>query len=239
MVDDRVDLKTLCRIADVTPRTVHYYIQQGLLPSAGSPGPGAKYEPGHVQRLRLIRRLQREHLPLSEIRARLATMSDAEVGRVLAETEQARRAPADSALDYVRRVLSGDRLERRQPEALAFMAAEPSALLAPEPGEKPPARGRRARAEVSPPPPAGSFALWNRAERRGEPVPTRPSRTPAKPAQEGAEQVSASAPLERSQWERVAVAPDIELHLRRPQSRDMNRRVERLLAAAREIFKET
>jgi len=37
----------------------------------------------------------------------------------------------------------------------------------------------------------------------------------------------------------VALAPDIELHLRRPQSRDMNRRVERLLAAAREIFKET
>lgn len=239
MADERVDLKTLCRLADVTPRTVHYYIQQGLLPSAGSPGPGAKYEPGHVLRLRLIRRLQREHLPLSEIRARLATMSDAEVGRVLAETEPARRAPADSALDYVRRVLSGERLERRKPDVLAFMAAEPPPLLAPEPDAKPPARARRTHAQALPPHPAGSFALWNRAERRGMAAPPRPGRTPAEPAQESAEHLSASAPLERSQWERVALAPDIELHLRRPQSRDMNRRVERLLAAAREIFKET
>ena len=42
----------------------------------------------------------------------------------------------------------------------------------------------------------------------------------------------------RSQWERVALAPDVELHVRRPLSREQNRRVERLLEEARRIFEE-
>jgi hypothetical protein len=42
----------------------------------------------------------------------------------------------------------------------------------------------------------------------------------------------------RSQWERISLAPDVELHVRRPLSRYQNRRVERLLEAARQILKE-
>lgn len=65
------DLNELSDRAGVTPRTVRYYIQQGLLRSPGTPGPGARYGEGHLGRLRLIRRLQREHQPLAEIRHRL------------------------------------------------------------------------------------------------------------------------------------------------------------------------
>ena len=43
---------------------------------------------------------------------------------------------------------------------------------------------------------------------------------------------------QRSQWERFALAPDVELHIRRPVSREDNRKIERLLEAAREIFNE-
>ena len=43
---------------------------------------------------------------------------------------------------------------------------------------------------------------------------------------------------ERSQWERIALTDDVELHIRRPLSRDANRRVERLLEQARRIFEE-
>ena len=71
-------LADLCGLADVTPRTVRYYIAQGLLRSPGTTGPGARYDDGHLARLRLIRRLQREHLPLAEIRARLAALTDDE-----------------------------------------------------------------------------------------------------------------------------------------------------------------
>jgi DNA-binding transcriptional MerR regulator len=44
------------------------------------------------------------------------------------------------------------------------------------------------------------------------------------------------SPPERSQWERIAISADVELHIRRPLSRDDNRRVERLIAQARRII---
>jgi DNA-binding transcriptional MerR regulator len=43
---------------------------------------------------------------------------------------------------------------------------------------------------------------------------------------------------QRSQWERVALTPDIELHLRRPLSRRDNRLVDRLIAFARQLQEE-
>jgi hypothetical protein len=44
----------------------------------------------------------------------------------------------------------------------------------------------------------------------------------------------ASTP-ERSQWERIVLEPDVELHVRRPLTRHQNKRVERLIAFAREL----
>jgi hypothetical protein len=43
---------------------------------------------------------------------------------------------------------------------------------------------------------------------------------------------------DRSQWERVALSPDVELHIRRPLSRDHNRRVDRLISIARQLLEE-
>ena len=45
-------------------------------------------------------------------------------------------------------------------------------------------------------------------------------------------------PPARSQWDRLTLAPDVELHVRRPLSREQNRQVERLIEAARDIFEE-
>jgi DNA-binding transcriptional MerR regulator len=68
---------------------------------------------------------------------------------------------------------------------------------------------------------------------------------PVEPAAGGA---AASAPtteptneesaLERSQWERLALGPNVELHIRRPLSRLEQRRVERLITIARQVLKE-
>ena len=41
-----------------------------------------------------------------------------------------------------------------------------------------------------------------------------------------------SAVAPRSQWDRITLAPDIELHVRRPLAREDNRRLERLLEVA-------
>jgi hypothetical protein len=53
-----------------------------------------------------------------------------------------------------------------------------------------------------------------------------------------AEPPIAGAPIERSQWERIVLAPDVELHLRRPLSRAQNKQVDRLVTIARELLEE-
>ena len=44
--DDRYSLTELADLAGVTPRTVRYYLAQGLLPAVGQSGPGSKYDAG-------------------------------------------------------------------------------------------------------------------------------------------------------------------------------------------------
>ena len=170
----RYTLTELADRAGITPRTVRYYITQGLLPVDVSPGPGPKYDDGDVARLRLIKRLQREHLPLAEIRRRLEHVSDDALDAL---ADQAPAAPPDSALDYIRRVTS------------SVGAAEVAPLY---------------QMSISPP--------------------------PAVPEPEHR--------LERSQWERIELAPDIELHVRRPLPRVTAKRVDRLISIARDLLLE-
>ena len=79
MPDEPYSLTDLVRLAGVTPRTVRYYVAQGLLPSPEQAGPSTRYGEGHLARLRLIRRLQRDHLPLAEIRARLDGLDEQQI----------------------------------------------------------------------------------------------------------------------------------------------------------------
>jgi DNA-binding transcriptional MerR regulator len=128
--------------AGVTRRTVHYYISQGVLPASGAEGRGARYGRGHLDRLHLIRELQRDHLPLAEIRHRLEHLSDAEVAELLSSSP-ASTEPAASAFEYIQGVLAGT---NRRPSA----ATGPSraAILGPPaattvPGAAPMAPGER------------------------------------------------------------------------------------------------
>lgn len=188
MEEQTFDLKRLCELAgpEISGRTVHYYIQQGLLPHAGTAGPGAKYDRRHLVRLQLIKRLQREYLPLAEIRERMRTLTDAEVAQALAESTPAPgpgmvepgATEPGTALDYVRQVLAKGTDSRRVQPDLAV-------------------RLRQAQGTVRPP------VGWD-----------------------------------RSQWDRIALTPDFELHVRRPLTREGNRRLERLLEAAQRILKE-
>ena len=192
----RYSLTELAGLAGVTPRTVRYYVSQGLLPSPGAVGPGAKYDDGHLDRLRLIRRLQREHLPLAEIRGRLANLDDATIAGL---AEEPPTLAEDSALDYIRRVLAP---QRNQQPALAAA---------------PPARAMLARRFENAP---AAFAPPQHLLPSMPPEPATPQ------------------PLERAQWERITLAPDIELHVRRPLSRPLSKKVNRLVSIARELLEE-
>src|SRR3954465_3010081 len=127
--DDRYSLTELADLAGVTPRTVRYYLAQGLLPAVGQTGPGNKYGEAHLARLRLIRRLQAEPLPLAEIRRRLEGLSRSDILTLAAAPAPA--APTDSALDYVRTVLGEGRTAARSvaPPLAASMAPPPGMPL--------------------------------------------------------------------------------------------------------------
>ena len=93
-------LRELGEQAGVSPRTVRYYIALGLLPSPGRLGPSTRYGRVHLDRLRLIKRLQEERLSLAEIRQRLegepmpAPAIAAAPARQVVATRPARRPPS-------------------------------------------------------------------------------------------------------------------------------------------------
>ena len=194
--DETYDLPELSRVAGVTPRTIRYYVAQGLLPSPGSRGPGARYERGHLVRLPRIKRLQKEHLPLAEIRKRLEQLDDDAVRSALESSEVREES---SALEYVTQVLAGG---------------------------GPPARSTLASMLMSPAPEASMK----------EAVLSRAAVTPSAPMSPPRSETVARE--QRSQWERIALAPDVELHVRRPLSRVQNKLVERLIELARRALEE-
>ena len=183
--DNGYTISDLASLAGVTPRTIRYYVSVGLIPAPAQAGRGARYGEDHLRRVRLIRRLQDQHLPLAEIRSRLASLSDADVSAALVAPGA---QPVGSALDYIRSLTAGARTR-----------------------------------SVGPPPPP-------------------PSEDPAAPAPAHAAPLPApTAPATRpvaAIWERIPLAPDVELHVRRPLSRTAQRRVERLITIAREILED-
>jgi DNA-binding transcriptional MerR regulator len=177
-VDD-LSIKDIGARAGVTPRTVHFYIQQGLLPPPEGAGRGARYTDAHLARLRLIRRLQREHLPLNEIRRQLAALTDEQIGQALATGTPSSVRTSNSALDYIESVKSRAGRQRRAPLSRPMVDAVASLT-------------------------AGS----------------------------------GHSPVRHSQWERIVLNDDLELHIRRPLSRERNRFVDKLLAFAKQITEE-
>jgi DNA-binding transcriptional MerR regulator len=236
MPDDAYSLADLARLADVTTRTIRYYVAQGLLPSTEAAGPATRYGEGHLARLRLIKRLQREHLPLAEIRGRLERMGDEEVQAVLDVTDSVSPEPSQSGedtLSYVRALMAksgvSPRTSERAAETPAAYPAAPAAPIRSIPG-------LAALNALQPPtsePPAG---FTPDSDGGGRPE------APALPAIAGPAPAPLSSPRptagDRSTWERLVLSPDVELHVRRPVDRVTNKRVDQLARVARELFDE-
>jgi DNA-binding transcriptional MerR regulator len=79
-------LAELAAAVGVSPRTVRYYVQRGLLPAPPFRGPDTVYGEEHRVRLKAIRVLQARFLPLDAIQAELARLSP-EALRELANAE--------------------------------------------------------------------------------------------------------------------------------------------------------
>ena len=75
-------LDELAERAGVSPRTVRYYVQRGLLPAPTFRGKDSFYGRDHVSRLRAIRRLQEQYLPLDAIADALAQRTPEQIERL-------------------------------------------------------------------------------------------------------------------------------------------------------------
>jgi DNA-binding transcriptional MerR regulator len=78
----RYRLEELAREAGISPRTVRYYVQRGLLPAPVFRGKDTAYDEDHLVRLRAIRRMQEAFFPLDAIASDLAGLSRQEVQRI-------------------------------------------------------------------------------------------------------------------------------------------------------------
>ena len=64
-------IQDLCDQTSQSRRTIHFYVQQGLLPPPEGGGGGARYTETHLLCLKLIPLLRRKGLKLDDIRERL------------------------------------------------------------------------------------------------------------------------------------------------------------------------
>lgn len=60
-------LEELAALAGISPRTIRYYVQRGLLPAPQFRGKDTVYNQSHRERLAAIQRLQAQYLPLDVI----------------------------------------------------------------------------------------------------------------------------------------------------------------------------
>ena len=79
-------LTELAEAAGVSPRTVRYYVQRGLLPAPPFKGPDTVYGEEHLVRLKAIRVLQARFLPLDAIQVELTRLGPDEL-KALADAE--------------------------------------------------------------------------------------------------------------------------------------------------------
>lgn len=154
--DDDLALADLADQSGVSVRTIRYYQQEGLLSSPGQRGPGAKYGEADLNRIKLILRLKRDHLPLAEIRRQLEQLDDEGVALALRDQGNSRQSAADYALAILHPMRAMQNYREKPGKALA--------------GNNP-----------------------------------------------------------RATWERIEIAPDIELHVRRPLSRYENKRLQQAI----------
>lgn len=71
MSEETYKLEELAKAAGTSPRTVRYYVQRGLLPPPVFKGKDSAYGKDHLVRLKAIKKLQDDYLPLDAIAAEL------------------------------------------------------------------------------------------------------------------------------------------------------------------------
>jgi len=229
----------LAEKAAVTTRTIRYYVTEGLLPAPDKSGRAATYSDDHVARLALIKVLKEEFLPLQEISALLAGLDHRAVLDLLEEKQQLETpAPTPNrAKEYLQTLLNP---AAEPPEAQTMMRHRLKAKKSREQE----AEGLR---EGAPSPPGqvtdqsdrrpqAAFGV-GRASRAEEAAGDELVDLPAATAPTQAERQVAGQEQRASQWQRIQITPDVELHIRLGlEKTSVWQKIEQLIAIARRLF---
>jgi|SRR5579859_371482 len=234
-------INELAQNAGVTVRTIRYYVEQGLLPppAAGYP---AEYTDEHLRRLALIRRLKDQYLPLDEIRSLMDGTDLAQVEDVLPEQAPAKSAaphPIASAGEYIAQLLNratvlgnlGNLKQQAPPAPQPAPAAAPAPSASPAPALPPPPAAMPSPA-VGPPVDAYLFPG------RDQVLPRTAARTEqaAGVQKEALEKEAPEPAAPASTWQRIVLAPGLELHHVVPVDARLSTIIARLVEAVRQIL---
>jgi DNA-binding transcriptional MerR regulator len=226
----------LAQAAEVTIRTVRYYVAIELLPPPESGGRAATYSDKHVARLNLIKILKDEFLPLHEIRALLRGLDDQAVAELLQEkqTHPAPPPPApNSAKAYLQTLLhppaspaqsTGLMRHKLKAHQLREEALDQKIAPAHAPvGGAPPTPAPAGQAGVSRPQPDNAGSSPTAASEASMPV--------------GA---ALPLPLQSTRaehWQRYQLTPDVELHVKAGlENTSLWYKVEQLLKIAQQLL---
>ncbi|HVF98676.1 MAG TPA: MerR family transcriptional regulator, partial [Chloroflexia bacterium] len=215
-------IQELADRAAVTTRTIRYYVEQGVLPPPGRGRP-SEYTGEHLRLLDLVRRLKEQYLPLEEIRDILQRLTPDEVEEFLGRTAPPEPQPGEqvSAADYISQVLHRGSLRSQLKEQ-----APPPSSPRPIP---PPAQPEALPYQPAPAPPIRRSAAV---------VPQEPSYGSSHevPAAAGSASHQQASPGEERTWQRVTLAPGVELHYEAGEHGAPRHSIRRLIEAARTIL---
>jgi DNA-binding transcriptional MerR regulator len=204
-------IEDLAELVNLSIRTIRYYISEGLLPGPGARGKAAIYGEEHLLRLRLIRLLSGQHVPLVEMRDWLLRLSLNEIRALLVEEEERtalyeQAKEASSPQEYMARLLRNAREARQAPQPPAQRSIQPllSQLV-----YKPAPRQQNVK------------RIQEKPLESDMPTPL----------------VGASLPAaEPERWQRWELAPGIELHIRAESEHQHRGLLERLFQAAGNVY---
>ena len=211
MAEKTYSITELTDLTDVTERTVRYYITLGLLPKPEGVGRWSHYTEEHLKRLTLIRKLQEGHMPLSEIGEFIKALDEQE-----AEAKAAQRRGFG---EKFRKKGKGEKAGAEKTE--------------PEVDEEAQGASDEEAAEArwwsfDPQEIADSILQQVRGAAAGaaEFVPKRERPASAETVEVG----------QRTRWERIVLAPGVELNVKVTRSGKQKAAVEALIERARELY---
>ena len=186
---------TLAEEAEVTTRTIRYYVAEELLPAPAGSGRAATYSDEHLARLRLIKVLKDEYLPLNEIRSLMAGLDYQAVKELLAEKQRSEVPPPapESAKAYLQTLLHPPQTPEPSP---TFMRHKVKAQQS---------QGQEIKLQALKKRSSGANDHQDLSE--AAPDLAGDETTEAGPA-------SAEQPAALTRWRRITLTPDIELHVK-------------------------